>query len=94
MRPSPKTALGRMIATKAVVHIADIAADQRLTQNNAIRIIVAAVELGGVRTFLAVPMLKENELIGVFTLPPGGPPLYRQADRVGHKLRCPSRHRH
>ena len=30
--------------------------------------IVAAVELGGVRTFLAVPMLKENELIGAFTL--------------------------
>ena len=30
--------------------------------------IVAAVELGGVRTFLAVPMLKENELIGAFTV--------------------------
>ena len=29
---------------------------------------VAAVELGGVRTLLAVPMLKENELIGVFTV--------------------------
>ena len=26
--------------------------------------VVAAVELGGVRTFLAVPMLKENELVG------------------------------
>ena len=30
--------------------------------------IVAAVELGGIRTFLAVPMLKENELIGAFTV--------------------------
>ena len=29
---------------------------------------VAAVELGGVRTILAVPMLKENEMIGAFTV--------------------------
>jgi class 3 adenylate cyclase len=29
---------------------------------------VAAVELGGVRTFLAIPMLKEGELIGAFAL--------------------------
>ena len=29
---------------------------------------VAAVELGGVRSFLSVPMLKENELIGSFSL--------------------------
>src|SRR5262249_18377332 len=31
-------------------------------------VIVAGVELGGVRTALAVPMLKENELIGAITL--------------------------
>ena len=29
---------------------------------------VAAVELGGIRTLVAVPMLKENELIGAFTV--------------------------
>ena len=29
---------------------------------------VEAVELGGIRTLLAVPMLKENELIGSFSL--------------------------
>ena len=28
----------------------------------------SAVELGGVRTLLAVPMLKENELIGVISV--------------------------
>jgi signal transduction histidine kinase len=29
---------------------------------------MAAVELGGVRTFVAVPMLKENELVGAFVI--------------------------
>ena len=56
-----------MVANKTVVHIADLAAD-RLTSKNAIRSTVTAVELGGIRTSLAVPMLKENELIGAFTL--------------------------
>ena len=55
-----------MVATKAVVHIADCAAEPA-TLSSAIRN-VAAVELGGVRTYLVVPMLKENELIGAFTV--------------------------
>ena len=57
-----------MIATKTVVHVADPAASEQpyIEQRNPVY--VAAVELGGVRTFLAVPMLKENELIGAFML--------------------------
>ena len=66
-RLSPKSVLGRMAATKAVVHVADIAADQGYIEHR-VPEIVAAVELGGVRTMLAVPMLKEKELIGAFTL--------------------------
>ena len=66
-RPNPITAVGRTIATKKVVHIADIAAEEVYTGQREPNY-VAAVELGGVRTFLAVPMLKENELIGVFTV--------------------------
>ena len=62
----PETFLGRMSATKTVVHVADIAADRGYIER--VPEIVAAVELGGVRTLLAVPMLKENELIGAFTL--------------------------
>ena len=65
-RLSPETFLGRMAAAKAVVHVADIAADQGYERR--VPEIVAAVELGGVRTLLAVPMMKENELIGAFTL--------------------------
>jgi GAF domain-containing protein len=63
----PETFLGRMSMTGAVVHVADIAADQAYTEQR-VPETVAAVELGGVRTLLAVPMLKENELIGAFTL--------------------------
>jgi GAF domain-containing protein len=63
----PETFLGRMSATKAVVHVPDIAADQGYIKQR-VPEIVAAVELGGIRTLLAVPMLNENELIGAFTL--------------------------
>ena len=52
---------------KRSVHVADLAAERRLTAERD-PAAVAAVELGGVRTFLAVPMLKENELIGAFIL--------------------------
>jgi signal transduction histidine kinase len=65
-RLTSETFLGRMSATNAVVHVADIAADRGYIEH--VPEIVAAVELGGVRTLLAVPMLKENELIGALTL--------------------------
>ena len=80
-----------MVATKAVAHVAD-AAEQRERGNPEY---AAAVELGGVRTFLAVPMLKEDDLIGsIILLPPRSPTLYRKADRAGKELRRASRHRH
>jgi adenylate cyclase len=50
-----------------VVHVADLAAEQAYIDQRSPQY-VAAVELGGVRTFLAVPMLKENELVGAFIL--------------------------
>ena len=55
-----------MLATKAVVHIADVAATQAYEQR--IPETVAAVEVGGVRSILGVPLLNEGELIGSFTL--------------------------
>jgi len=58
--------IGRMVTTKSVVHIVDAAAGG--PYNEGLPATVAAVELGGVRTGLLVPMLKENELIGAFTL--------------------------
>ena len=66
-RPDPKTVTGRMLATKAVVHIADLAAESAYIEERD-PAFVAAIELGGVRTILAVPMLKDDELIGAFTV--------------------------
>ena len=66
LRPSPGTPIGRMIATKTVVHVTDLAGEKSYIERAPS--VVAAVELGGIRTFLAVPMLKEGELIGAFTL--------------------------
>jgi class 3 adenylate cyclase/putative methionine-R-sulfoxide reductase with GAF domain len=66
-RPSPNSSFGRMIATKTVVHVAD-AAEQPGYIKERDPASVDAVELGGVRTALYVPMLKENKLVGAFTL--------------------------
>jgi GAF domain-containing protein len=57
----------RMRETKAAIHIIDATKDQRYVQERR-PAWVAGVELGGVRTFPAVPMLKEDELIGSFTV--------------------------
>jgi GAF domain-containing protein len=65
-RSNDNTVVGRMISTKALVHVVDLTAEQTYVERNPIS--VAAVELGGVRTLLAVPMLNENELIGAFML--------------------------
>ena len=61
--------------------------ENRSTLTKAIRQCVAAVELGGIRTFLAVPMLKESELVGAIMLYSSrSSSLYRQADRVGENF--------
>src|SRR5262249_14487328 len=65
-RPPPSTPLGRAASTRQVVQIADIRTTQAYTEE--FRPIVEAVELGGFRTVLSVPMLKENELIGVINI--------------------------
>jgi GAF domain-containing protein len=59
----PNLPFSRMVGAKAVVHCADAAALPAYTEQRDPDV-VAAVELGGIRTFVAVPMLKENKLIG------------------------------
>jgi two-component system, NtrC family, sensor kinase len=64
-RPDQHSASGRMLATKSLVHVDDLAADQSYVERNPPT--VAAVD-AGVRTTLAVPLLKDNELVGSFTV--------------------------
>ena len=72
-RPGRQTALGRNIETKQPVHIVDVTADPAYVGGEPV--FVAAVKLGGFRTILNVPMLKDNELIGVLSI-------YRQEVRA------------
>ena len=68
VRPiSADAPLGRLVASKRIVHIDDLAAEPSYIEHRH-PAVVAAVEGGGVRTALLVPMLKENEVIGAFTL--------------------------
>ncbi|MGB6541216.1 MAG: GAF domain-containing protein [Xanthobacteraceae bacterium] len=64
--PGPQTPAGRMIATKRFVHIRDLSAYPAYAERDPWT--VSGVELGGVRTLLVVPMLKEEELVGGFTI--------------------------
>jgi GAF domain-containing protein len=65
-RPGPNTGLGRVVRTKEVVQIEDITADRGQAEGDPMR--AAAMELGGVRTLLSVPLLKDNEVIGAIAI--------------------------
>ena len=62
LRPPPDSPLGRVASTKQVVHIADLSKLQSYVERHPF--VAAAVELGGFRTALAVPMLKDSKLVG------------------------------
>jgi GAF domain-containing protein len=72
LHPAKVSVIARMLETKTAIHF-DAATLQGYVDRSDFAA-VTAVELGGVRTVLAVPMLKENELIGSFTV-------YRQKPR-------------
>jgi signal transduction histidine kinase len=68
----PDFIVGRTQTTEQLVHVTDLAAEQAYAERDPQT--VAAVELGGIRTLLVVPMIKESELIGLLTI-------YRQVVR-------------
>src|SRR5262249_31569992 len=56
----------RMVRTKSAVHIVDLASSEFYLSGEPRA--VTGVELGGVRTLLLVPMLKDNEVVGHFAV--------------------------
>jgi GAF domain-containing protein/CheY-like chemotaxis protein len=65
-RPGPRTALGRVVETRQTVHIVDVTTEPAYVAGEPV--FLAAANLGGFRSFLNVPMVKKNELIGVFAI--------------------------
>jgi two-component system, NtrC family, sensor kinase len=62
-RPGPLSPLNRVAKTRERLHIADYRADECYLDHDPLA--VAGVELGGIRTLLVVPMLKEDKLVGM-----------------------------
>ncbi len=67
LRPGPDVPLGRAARTKQVVQCVDITQEPFYIEQRD-PVAVAGAELGGYRTVLAVPMLKETELIGAIVI--------------------------
>ena len=74
-----------------LVHIADLTADEAYRSGDPMR---RAWSSWRARTVLAVPLRKDERLLGTSShLPPGGPPVLGQADRAVGELRRPGGHR-
>ncbi len=65
-RPGPDTALGRVERTKQIVQLADLKEEPQYKAGDPFA--VSGVELGGIRTLMSVPMLKNAELIGAINI--------------------------
>ena len=64
--PPPDSGLGRLVATKEVVQIADLRTEERYINRDPFT--VAGVKSAGIRTLLEVPMLKEGRLVGCIVI--------------------------
>jgi DNA-binding CsgD family transcriptional regulator/transcriptional regulator with GAF, ATPase, and Fis domain len=62
----PQTGLGRMAAAQDVMNIVDVRAEAVYRSGDPLRL--ATADLGGARSFAAIPMLSGNSLVGAFTI--------------------------
>lgn len=69
---SPETGLGRMDTRREVINIVDVKSESLYKTDDPLR--SATADLGGARSFVAIPMLAGDTLVGAFTI-------YRQTVR-------------
>jgi GAF domain-containing protein len=68
IRPASDTTLGRALATKQTVQIADVRDEPAYANAPSGLTGARLAQLAGARTVIAVPMLKENELVGAIII--------------------------
>jgi GAF domain-containing protein len=73
-RPTPNTSLGRLARTKQTAHIADVLNEPGFFDIPPGFTEPSLTKIAGARTLVAVPMLKDNELVGAIVI-------YRQEPR-------------
>jgi class 3 adenylate cyclase len=66
LRLDPDTFLAQALRRQAVIHVADVPVAEPYLKGAPLA--VAAVDLGGIRTMLMVPMMRDNVRIGLFTI--------------------------
>ena len=66
LRPSPDTGLGSMVLERRLIHLTDVL--ERDSYRRGDPLSVASVELGRIRTFAAVPLVKDEALVGAFVV--------------------------
>ena len=66
IKPLPGHAIGRVASTKEVAHIADVRLEPAYAENSPVQI--GTVDLAGARTIVAVPLLKDEDLIGAIVI--------------------------
>jgi len=65
-RLNPLTPMGRVSQSRQLVHIPDYRTDQSYLNRDPLT--VAGIELGGIRTLLVVPMIKNDALMGAIVI--------------------------
>jgi class 3 adenylate cyclase len=66
IKANPNTGIGRVARSKQVVHIPDLKAESAYAERDPLRVVT--VDGAGARTFLSVPMLKEDQFIGAIVV--------------------------